>query len=300
MDHGQGVAPAQRHRASRGAGWSLTETSPDPYWERIRAIFHAASELPEAERAAFVATAADDATVQAEVMSLLSSAREAEEFLEPRPSPVRPFSPGELVASRYAIARLLGSGGMGEVYEAEDRELHETVALKVIRPSIASNPHILARFKREIQLARRVTHPNVCRIYDLAHHLVRAGERDAERKISFVTMELLNGHTLSAHLREHGRLQPADALPLVRQLAAGLDAAHDAGIVHRDFKSANVMLVAAASGSRGTPQTRAVITDFGLAHETDAAEAGVSRLTDSGTFIGTPDYMAPEQLENGP
>ncbi|HEX7809082.1 MAG TPA: protein kinase, partial [Thermoanaerobaculia bacterium] len=182
---------------------------------------------------------------------------------------------------------MLGVGGMGEVYEAEDRELRETVALKIIRPEIASNTRILERFRREIQLARRVTHPNVCRIYDVSHHLSRSEAGEVERKITFVSMELLHGRTLSSQLREHGRMSTGDALPIVRQMAAGLDAAHQASIVHRDFKSANVMLA----------PNRAVITDFGLAHETEAKDA---RLTDSGVVVGTPDYMAPEQLEAGP
>jgi eukaryotic-like serine/threonine-protein kinase len=182
---------------------------------------------------------------------------------------------------------------MGEVYEAEDRELQEAVALKIIRPDIAANARILARFKREIQLARRVTHPNVCRIFDVSHHLSR-GDAE-ERRISFVSMELLHGRTLSSQLREHGPFAPAAALPIVRQLAAGLDAAHDASIVHRDFKSANVMLVPATGAF-----PRAVITDFGLAHETrNDREDTPSRLTDSGMLVGTPDYMAPEQLEDG-
>jgi tetratricopeptide (TPR) repeat protein len=262
------------------------DTSPDPYWERVRALFHAASELPSGERAAFLAAECDgDAQLLDEVTSLLESRELAEDFLEP--PTLAGFSAGDVVAGRYRIARPLGSGGMGEVHEAEDLDLHESVALKIIRPGIASNPRVLARFRREIQLARRVTHPNVCRIYDLA--------RDPERQLSFVSMELLHGRTLSARLREGGRMSVAEALPIVRQLTAGLDAAHAASIVHRDFKSANVMLV---PGDKGL---RAVITDFGLAHQTGEDNAtGESRLTDTGMLVGTPDYMAPEQLEDGP
>jgi eukaryotic-like serine/threonine-protein kinase len=265
---------------------SSLDASPDPYWERVRALFHAASELPSVERADFLAAQCDgDAQLLEEVTSLLESRELAEDFLEP---PVlASFSAGDVVAGRYRIARPLGSGGMGEVHEAEDLELHGSVALKIIRPAIASNPRVLARFRREIQLARRVTHPNVCRIYDLA--------RDPERQLSFVSMELLHGRTLSARLREGGRMSVAEALPIVRQLTAGLDAAHAASIVHRDFKSANVMLVPSDKG------LRAVITDFGLAHQTgDDNATGESRLTDTGMLVGTPDYMAPEQLEDGP
>ncbi|HEX7831801.1 MAG TPA: serine/threonine-protein kinase, partial [Thermoanaerobaculia bacterium] len=264
-----------------------TEPSPDSYWERVRELFHAASELPQSERDAYLRDHCPDPDQLREVQSLLASADSAEAFLEPAPRPRRSFSAGELVAGRYVIKGLLGVGGMGEVYEAEDRELRETVALKIIRPEIASNTRILERFRREIQLARRVTHPNVCRIYDVSHHLSRSEAGEVERKITFVSMELLHGRTLSSQLREHGRMSTADALPIVRQMAAGLDAAHQASIVHRDFKSANVMLA----------PNRAVITDFGLAHETEAKDA---RLTDSGVVVGTPDYMAPEQLEAGP
>jgi len=266
-------------------GEGSVEASPDAYWERVRALFHAASELPAGERQRFLEEAcADDAAMRDEVLSLLDAAL-ADDFLERRPP--RGFAPGDVVAARYRIDQLLGAGGMGEVYQAEDDELHEPVALKIIRPGFASRPRVLARFRREIQLARRVTHPNVCRIYDVA--------RDPDRKLSFVSMELLHGRTLSARLREGGRMTIAEALPIVKQMAAGLDAAHAASIVHRDFKSANVMLVPAGHA------TRAVITDFGLAHETGTAEEReASRLTDTGTLIGTPDYMAPEQLEDGP
>ncbi|MBV9497199.1 MAG: protein kinase [Acidobacteria bacterium] len=273
------------------SGEGKTEPSPDPYWERIRELFHAASELPRGERDAYLREHCPDDKQRAEVLSLLASADSAEAFLEPAPRAQRTFAAGELVAGRYIITGLLGAGGMGEVYEAEDRELRETVALKIIRPEIASNARILERFRREIQLARRVTHPNVCRIYDVSHHLARSEAGELERRIIFVSMELLHGRTLASELRERGRMSAHEAWPIVRQMAAGLDAAHAASIVHRDFKSANVMLV---SGSTGL---RAVITDFGLAHETDTED---TRLTASGMMVGTPDYMAPEQIESGP
>jgi tetratricopeptide (TPR) repeat protein/TolB-like protein len=267
-------------------GEGSAEGSPDAYWERVRALFHAAGELPDEARQRFLEEACpDDAAMRDEVLSLLASDALADDFLERKP--LRGFVPGDVVAGRYRVDQLLGSGGMGEVYQAHDGELRESIALKIIRPGFARSPRVLARFRREIQLARRVTHPNVCRIYDVA--------RDPDRKLSFVSMELLHGRTLSARLREGGRMTIAEALPIVKQLAAGLDAAHAASIVHRDFKSANVMLVPAGNA------TRAVITDFDLAHETGASEdREMSRLTDTGTIIGTPDYMAPEQLEDGP
>jgi len=274
-----------------------TATGDAQFWTKVRDLFHAAESASPEERARIL-EAIDDAAVRAEVESLLAAHDEASDFLEPEPQR-QSFNAGDLISGRYRIVKLLGVGGMGEVYEAEDRELGENVALKIIRPEIASRPRILARFRREIQLARRVTHPNVCRIYDVSYHVTADGEGPAEKKISFVSMELLHGRTLAAQLRTAGRMAIADALPIVRQMAAGLDAAHAASIIHRDFKSANVML--ASSQSSADAPVRAVITDFGLAYETgsDAANRD-ARLTDTGMVIGTPDYMAPEQLEQGP
>jgi tetratricopeptide (TPR) repeat protein/TolB-like protein len=195
------------------------------------------------------------------------------------------FSPGHLLAGRYRIVRFVARGGMGEVYEAEDLELGERVALKTVRPEIAGDARAMERFKREIHHARQVTHPNVCRTFDIAHHRSEAGE-----DVTFVSMELLAGETLSERIRRGGRMPPAEALSIVRQMAAALDAAHEAGIVHRDFKSANVVLVPAKAG------TRAVVTDFGLARARTAGDE-TSSLTG---FVGTPAYMAPEQVSGGP
>jgi len=139
---------------------------------------------------------------------------------------------------------------MGEVYAADDQELHIRVALKTLHPHLAGSPKFAQRFRQEIQLARQVTHPNVCRIFDAGRH---------EGTLYF-TMELLNGETLSHRLENEGRMNPSAAAPLIRQLCDGLSAAHRAGVLHRDFKSANVMLVG----------TRAVITDFGLARLLEA------------------------------
>src|SRR6185295_7769185 len=130
---------------------------------------------------------------------------------------------GQVLAGRFRIVACLGEGAIGEVYEATDLELEEQVAVKVLRPGIASDPEVLHRFKREIQLARRVTHPSVCRTFDLFHH---HGDDGAE--LAFVTMELLRGETLEEHLRSAGRMTPAAALPLVAQIAEGLEAAHQA------------------------------------------------------------------------
>ena len=209
------------------------------------------------------------------------------------------FRPDQLVADRFRILRLLGSGGMGEVYEAVDLELQEHVALKTIKPAIAQDERVIARFKQEAFLARQVTHPNICRIFDLFVHRAPPAEGSAAAPppgITFVTMQLLSGPTLAERL--HGqRLTTEEALPIVTQMAAALDAAHQVGVVHRDLKSNNVMLVPAPEG--GPP--RAVITDFGLAwRASDDAQGRDTPSTVTGEVLGTPDYMAPEQVEAGP
>ena len=202
------------------------------------------------------------------------------------------FSPGELVADRYRIVRFIGRGGMGEVYEADDLELRQRLALKTVRPEIARDQLAIERFKREIRIARKVTHPNVCRIFDLGHHR----RAPSGHEITFLTMELLSGETLAERLRRTGRMGTAEALPLARQITAGLAAAHAAGIVHRDLKADNIILVPSEDVEQST---RAVVTDFGLAHAGTASD----RLTELSTTIeaiaGTPAYMAPEQVEGG-
>ncbi len=152
------------------------------------------------------------------------------------PVPRTGFQTHELVGDRFRIQRYLARGGMGEVYEAEDLELKEHVALKTIRPEMSANARTMERFRREIQLARKVTHPNVCRIFDVFHH------RTSGTAVTFLSMELLQGETLSEHLRRTGRMKTEDALPIVQQMADALTAAHQAGVVHRDFKSSNVVL----------------------------------------------------------
>jgi len=191
---------------------------------------------------------------------------------------------GELLAHRYKVLRYIGKGGMGEVYEAEDCELRERVALKTILPEIAGQEESIQRFKREIQLARKVTHPNVCRIFDLVYHGTTI----------FLTMELLEGETLAQRLRRTGAMTTGEAFPLVAQMAAALAAAHKAGIVHRDFKCGNVMLVRAKAEDGGL---RPVIMDFGLARRSATSDASMGLSTTSGVISGTPAYMAPEQVE---
>jgi tRNA A-37 threonylcarbamoyl transferase component Bud32 len=203
----------------------------------------------------------------------------------PREQAVGPtFAADELVAERYRIVRFIAEGGMGEVYEAEDTMLRERMALKTVGAALSDDLELAERLKREVQLARRVTHPNVCRIFDVGVHARPSGER-----IFFMTMELLAGETLGRRLRRAGRLAPRDALPIIVEVAAALDAAHDAGIIHRDLKAENVFLVS-------EPRDRAVVMDFGLAEMHASREAREQPLIERETLVaGTPHYMAPEE-----
>jgi tetratricopeptide (TPR) repeat protein/tRNA A-37 threonylcarbamoyl transferase component Bud32 len=197
------------------------------------------------------------------------------------------FTPGALVAHRYRIVRFIARGGMGEVYEVEDLELRERVALKTVRPDVAHDEIAIERFRREIQLARRVTHPNVCRIFDVAHHRPEGSAAG----VIFLTMELLPGETLAERLRRTGLLSQGAALPIVRQIAGALHAAHQVGVVHRDLKPGNVVLVDGRDG------VRAVVTDFGLARRERGDDPQGVSLTGAAGVVGTPAYLAPEQIE---
>jgi hypothetical protein len=181
------------------------------------------------------------------------------------------FEPGARLAGRYRIVGLLGRGGMGEVYRADDLKLGQAVALKFLPPAMAADGAALARFHREVRVARRISHPNVCRVFDI-------GEVDGQH---FLVMEYIDGEDLSSLIRRIGRLPADKALDVARQLCAGLAAAHETGVLHRDLKPANVMI-----DGRG----RARLTDFGL--------AGLeSEMRGAEVAAGTPSYMAPEQLE---
>ena len=191
---------------------------------------------------------------------------------------------GTLLVDRYRVVRFLARGGMGEVYEAEDLELRTRVALKTLRRELASDDGALERFRREILLSRRVTHPNVCRVFEVFRQPVENGSA------VFLTMEMLPGETLSQLVRARGHLTIAEAAPIVRQLCDALSAAHAVEVVHRDFKTANVMIVP------GEPE-RVVVTDFGLARALDLPPGDDSR---QGRRVGTSAYMAPEQVSGGP
>jgi serine/threonine-protein kinase len=181
------------------------------------------------------------------------------------------FIPGTMLAGRYRIVGLLGRGGMGEVYRAEDLKLGQAVALKFLPARVTGRAGSLARFHQEVRLARQVSHPNVCRVHDI-------GEADGQH---FLSMEYVDGEDLASLLRRIGRLPPDKAIELAHQLCAGLAAAHARGVLHRDLKPANVLI---------DGQGRAHLADFGLA---DLA----SGRQDLYEIAGTPGYMAPEQRQ---
>jgi hypothetical protein len=280
--------------------WKDDMTMPPEKWAALKALFEAALAEEPSRRAAFLQRCLDP-NLRSEVEQLLAEHDHIGEFLStpvlgnfPLKAPqTLGLSPDEVLAGRFRIIRFIAGGGMGEVYEAEDQELRERVALKIIRPEVLVQPSAVARFKREVHLARKVTHPNVCRIYDLFRHRSEGGSAPGDTV--FISMELLKGKTLSIHLEGVGRMSVGDALPLLRQMASALAAAHAVGIVHRDFKPANVVLVGAA----GQENLRPVVTDFGLALQSLVLNDGVSLTTDQG-LMGTPAYMAPEQIEGRP
>jgi tetratricopeptide (TPR) repeat protein/TolB-like protein len=253
-------------------------------WDRIKSIFADAVELSPAERVGFIAKACagDDGLREAVERLLAHSA--STNSLSILPSPRHTLAPGDLVSSRFRIRNFLGNGGMGEVYVADDLELGGCVALKTLRPALNEDQQFLARFRREVQLARQVTHPSICRVFDVGSDRVNGVP------LVFLTMEFLDGETLSQRLRRTGGLGEEAALPLIQNMVEGLGALHDAGVIHRDFKPGNVMLVRSRTGAE-----RAVITDFGLARDLES-EPGFT-LTQANQVMGTPAYMAPEQFQ---
>jgi serine/threonine protein kinase len=200
----------------------------------------------------------------------------ASQSLEEARNSLASFKPGFLLGNRYEIIQILGQGGMGAVYKARDRELDRTVALKVIRPELAGQPDILQRFKQELILARKITHRNVIRIFDLGD---AAGTK-------FITMEFIEGRDLKGVLSKEGKLTPERAVQIMQQVLLALDAAHTEGVVHRDLKPQNIMI---------GKDDRASVMDFGIARSLE-----FGGMTQTGAMIGTPEYMSPEQVRGEP
>jgi tetratricopeptide (TPR) repeat protein len=212
-------------------------------------------------------------------------------FLSPVSASSRKISlvPGSLLAGRYKIDQCLGEGGMGAVYKAHDLEVERLVAIKVIRPELASDPKILQRFKQELILARQVTHRNVVRIFDLG----------VAGNVKFISMEFIEGRELASILEDAGKLPPKQAADIMLQVCRGLKVAHAEGVIHRDLKPQNVMIDA---------QGRAAVMDFGIAYSMGSAVVAeglegvdsttannLGGLTIVGSLLGTPRYMSPEQ-----
>ncbi|MEW6367323.1 MAG: protein kinase [Acidobacteriota bacterium] len=274
-------------------------------WLEIRELFRVAVELPPGRREQYLAEhCKGHPALQHEVDSLVAALQEDPDFLHQpaveqlssgsaEGAAAHPeFTAGELVAERYKIVRFVARGGMGEVYEAEDTELRTRVAMKTIHSAVADPVHAIARLRREVNLARKIAHPNVCRVFDAGRHRTRTTDGRTKDTV-FLTMELLEGETLAQRMARDGPLRFDLAVRILAQVAEALHAAHTLGIVHRDLKSSNVMLV----GPPGGDDVRASVTDFGMARGISPLFEHTETITASGQIVGTPAYMSPEQVE---
>ncbi|MBN2409305.1 MAG: protein kinase, partial [Candidatus Aminicenantes bacterium] len=180
---------------------------------------------------------------------------------------------GELFAQRYLIIDEIGRGGMGRVFKALDKEINDNIALKVLKPEISSDERMIERFRNELKLSRQISHPNVCRLYDL----------NKQGETYFITMEYIAGEGLEALIKREGGIPVSRAVTIARQICEGLAQAHSLGVVHRDLKPHNIIV---------NGKDHAHIMDFGIARSIRA-----EGLTRTGDVIGTPEYMSPEQLE---
>ena len=227
---------------------------------------------------------ADESTLAAHENDLGGAAahaakRDAAARAEPQ-TPSR-LETGCVIANRFVIQKFLGHGGMGDVYEAEDLQLnHARIALKTIQSEYVWSPTMRERFRHEVLLARSISHPNVCPVYEMFSAVGPDGE------FWFLTMKLLSGETLATRLRRLGPLTAADTVRFAREIASALDCAHQAGVIHRDLKPSNIFLESYISG------VRAVVTDFGLARNWGEEPWSA----DAGGVVGTPAYIAPEIL----
>ena len=233
----------------------------------------------DADRAAYLREAcAGQPELQQEVETLLSSVTQAYDVGE---EPTGPGTP-DLGGDRYVIQELIGQGGMGQVYRAQDRQLGRIVAIKAIRPGRASRPDVMHRLAREARLAASLDHPFICKVHELIQH---------EDGQVFFVMEYVEGETLRAVLKK-GPLELSNAVRVGREMAEALSFAHEHGLVHRDVKPANVMV---------TSHGHIKVMDFGIARVLDVPEASTTTaLTQAGRVVGTPAYMSPEQAAGEP
>jgi len=246
-------------------------------WHRVGALFDRALATPPPERQSLVRSSSEPSDVQDEVLELLKSHDDSHGFLEP-PSLL---ADGTEIGA-YRIKRILGRGGMGVVYLAEDTRLHRQVALKSLPPHLFRDDRSRARLRQEARAAAALSHPSIATVFALEE----IGDQ------IFVATEYLEGRTLREEMRA-GAIPQSRAMGIARAIAAALQAAHDRGIVHRDLKPENIIL---------PPGGGVKILDFGLAQFDVAAQdlASATRLTDPGVIAGTPPYMAPEQLLGQP
>lgn len=277
-------------------------------WQRIKRLFDEALPLDESGRVALLENSVDlDRETVQDVLRLLARSESAEGFLERPVGDARrilsdaaqeaqpTLSTGQRLGKRFVIERFIAHGGMGEVYRAFDSELAVPVAIKTLRREYARDTAFVDRFRREVQLAHDVYGEHLCRIFDIG----RDGE--GEDSIVYLSMEFLDGPTLRDVIRQEAPLSTDRALPVLRQIADGLESLSHCGMVHRDLKPGNIVLE-----GWNTPNVRAVITDFGLAkpslasHNGEYGDSQDLQSTHSGRLAGTPDYMAPEQLNGKP
>jgi len=259
-------------------------------WQKVKSILAEALALPANERLPWVrGLEGVEASVIRQVERLLAQELDStlalaqEQNGDSGSAMDRLLKPGDKPLDRFEILFFLGSGGMGEVYAAFDNDLREVIALKTLRADLANQPVYLRRLKKEVQIARRLRHENLCRVYDTHSIPVNGGQTHA------VSMELLHGETLERCIRSR-KITLADSKAILQQLVSGLGSVHQAGILHRDLKTGNVILTRDTGSGM-----RAVITDFGVALDT---RAPVETQTQFGpkAVVGTPSYMAPEQL----
>jgi Tfp pilus assembly protein PilF len=250
-------------------------------WEKVRSVFDSAVSLPASDHADFLDhTCADDAQLRTEVENLLQHLERADGFLSLE-EPHSLLQPGDLISDRYRVITHIGSGGMGDVYEVEDQDLQEVVALKTFRLDTGGALGTLEHLKREIRHARRIVHRNVCRHFDLGYDAANS------RATAYLTMERIHGEPLTSYLRRRDGIGEQEALRLAEQLCSGVGAAHEQKIIHGDLKTGN--LVYAES------ERRLVILDFGLSRFNPNEDGGAGAL--SRRVAGTPAYLAPERYE---
>ena len=265
------------------------------YWQRVEDLFHSVLERNPSQRAAFLSEAcASQPEVLAQVEALLKAHEEADSFLQPpdfggtsmlSKATDRPCIIGQSL-SRFKIISLLGRGGMGEVYLAEDTKLRRKVAIKSLPAGLMGDDRAKKRLIREARAAAMLNHPNICPIYEI-------GEEDNQ---SFIVMQYVEGDTLSSKLQKK-EVGLRESVDIAIQIAGALSSAHSSGIIHRDIKPQNIII---------TPDGKVKVLDFGLVkalpqdNEPDAERDSQALLTEAGIIVGTPAYMSPEQVKNAP